>query len=251
MRGYHRLQEALLYWCDLSIRYKGCWYNIRTKESKETKRLPPPFLSFSNKGHRITIDLHPQWEPKQQYFGVVKLPLPRSAAASNLVMWLAAWGMPMEYIESERIGFAKLYRKIGLMHSTRSAQLKRTLREVQGHYRDRWGLEMDYSVKGDWITFYWEKIVAASPPTTPPAKEPVKRVQRIERVQRKERVAARVSGEPYNQIEPEWERTLWHNDDGVGTYYYENNKTGEVLREIEFDRRFGRSPPPVKKEMYR
>src|ERR1700683_5483204 len=40
--GYHRLQEALLYWCDLSIRYKGCWYNIRTKESKETKRLPPP-----------------------------------------------------------------------------------------------------------------------------------------------------------------------------------------------------------------
>jgi hypothetical protein len=78
----------------------------------------------------------------------------------------------------------------------------------------------------------------------------VKRVQRIERVQRKERVTARVSDELYNQIEPQWERTPCHNEDGVRGYLYENSATGEVLREIEFEQRFGRSPPPVKKEKY-
>jgi hypothetical protein len=252
--GYQRLHDALHYWRELSIRYLSCWYDLSTKKSKETKRLPPPFLSFSNKqGHRISIDLDPQWETMQDiYFGLLKLPLPRSAAACNMVMWLAAWGMPAEVIISEKILFATLYRKIGLLHSTRSAQLKRTITEVQTYYRDRWGLEMnsESSVIGDWIRLYWERIVAASPTTTPHPKEAVKRVQRVERVQRKERVTARVSDEPYNQIEPEWERTPCHNEDGVRGYHYENNKTGDVLTEIEFERRFGRSPPPLKKEKY-
>jgi hypothetical protein len=64
-------------------------------------------------------------------------------------------------------------------------------------------------------------------------------------------VTARLSDEPYNQIE--WERTRWHHDDGnegAYVYRYENNNTGDVLTEIEFERRFGRSPPPLKKEKY-
>jgi hypothetical protein len=157
--GYQRLHDALHYWRELSIRYLGCWYNLSTKNKNETKRLPPPFLSFSNKqGHRVTIDLHPEWKMMQDlYFGVLRLPLPRSATACNLVMWLANWGAPPECLASEKILVAILYRKIGLLHSTRSAQLKRALAEVQVYY-DRWGYEMKKSDEGDWITFYWKKI---------------------------------------------------------------------------------------------
>jgi hypothetical protein len=246
--GYQRLHDSLDYWCELSILYRECWHKVGQKE-KITKRLPAPLQSVSKEGHCVSIVLDQQWET-MKYFGVLKLPLPRSAAASNLVMWLAAWGMPIEFRESERTEFATLYGKIGLTHSTRSAKLKRTLLEVQTYYRDRWRDEMDYAVKGDWITFYWEKIVVASPTTTPHVKEPVKRVQRIERVQPKERVTARVSDEAFIQIEPEWERKPCHNEWGERGYYYENDKTGDVLSEIEFLQHFGRSPPPVKKEKY-
>ena len=81
-------------------------------------------------------------------------------------MWLAAWGMPAEVIISEKINFGTLYRKIGLLHSTRSVQLKRTLIEVQTYYRDRWGSEMDYAIEGAWITFRWEKIEVVPLPET-------------------------------------------------------------------------------------
>jgi hypothetical protein len=167
-RNRQKVKEALTLWSDLMIRFNE-WYvptryryvekdgtafdvwrkgrqpKFVAEPERVARQLPPPIRSLDLKGRRIQIVIDSEWiKFGRSYFTRVSLPLPREAAAQNLVLalltshsWTGDYGEKQTYHRWVR----KLCRKIGLNHGDRNLSLERAI-DVARDWFERRGIDL-------------------------------------------------------------------------------------------------------------
>jgi hypothetical protein len=162
---------SLELWSDLTIRFET-WYFPGNKidgrwhpGTRGPKKLRPPVRSFRVIGHRVRVVIEDSWlEKHPKYWERVPLPLPRQAAAQNLVLSLATslkWtpddeGVPGEVTFAYKRGVRQLCRKVGLNHTTRNRVFRQAIKAAQVWFEANGG-ELDYTEQHGQIVFYFKK----------------------------------------------------------------------------------------------
>lgn len=182
-----RVREALGYWSVARICFDN-WYSpncftyldaegrsfsksAKGLQQKRTKRsargprkLPPPveWLEWQSRGVRVRINR--EWcEMQQRYFEKIPLPLPRNAAAQNLILCLLVSMLRYDSRENRTDPHftyprkvRRLCRKIGLNHSTRNRVLRHVIDDAAAWFRQNGGALTAY-IKDGSVTFAMKK----------------------------------------------------------------------------------------------
>jgi hypothetical protein len=169
-----KLRDALILWSNLAIRFQQ-WriprrYSYVDKEGvrfseyrKGTRKrdagepkyvsleLPPPVAHLTLHKVGFAISIAREWrEQAERYFAMLPLPLPRDAAAQNLVVALRTSQFETQRydVDGEEPFIAKaspprrirkLCRKLGLDHRNRSARLERAITGAENWFSDHGG----------------------------------------------------------------------------------------------------------------
>lgn len=136
-RNIRKLNDALVLWSNLVIRYKQ-WYFPKDRDPYGPRKLPPPFELVE--GTRISVSREWCQLLDSGYFADVYLPLPKGAAAQNLVLMLFAHSDMTELRRRVR----PLCRKIGLHNNDSAEKLRHAFSEVDDWFwkRLRWYLNL-------------------------------------------------------------------------------------------------------------
>jgi hypothetical protein len=133
-RERRRVRDSINYLQAVSIRF-ATWYEGGRRTER---RLRPPITGMRLRGQRVVIQLDHDWvrlARARAYYVNVPLPLPRTAAAQNLVVHLTAWAQEDQDSHGEGIPLERdrawLTRKLGLDHSRRNAVLESALAAAQ------------------------------------------------------------------------------------------------------------------------
>ena len=147
------------------------------------KKLAPPLRLDLGSARRVRVhisqDWSQDWQGQQQnkYYEKLPLPLPRTAAAQNLVLCVSASKMQLdpEDFDSWHTGprsVRSLTRKLGVNHSTRNLVLQNALDEADAWFRQHGGM-LVHAIKHGRINFVLTKPDEPRPVRQPTPTEPV------------------------------------------------------------------------------
>jgi hypothetical protein len=150
-RGRARVEDSLLYWACVSIRWSR-WYQDR---HHVRLLLPPPIEDAERSGNRVIITLDPDWHRLARaggYYGWLPLPLPPRAAAQNLVLLILTQDLSRSAESNDELWISLdlyfdqlapltkamdrwwLTRKLGLLHKQRNNVLNRAIDQAAGWF---------------------------------------------------------------------------------------------------------------------
>lgn len=163
-RNRSKCKDSLLLWSTLSIRFME-WYapnqaeyidqdgNVHARymrgtrkrykadnlARRELRQLPPPITINSARNRPLRISINREWiELSQSYFAKIPIPLPRDAAAQNLVVVILTsrqWRGDYGELQTHPRKVRPLCRKIGLEHNNRASKLRRTIASAQQWFK--------------------------------------------------------------------------------------------------------------------
>ena len=142
-------------------------------------KLAPPLRLDLGSARRVRVhisqDWSQDWQGQQQnkYYEKLPLPLPRTAAAQNLVLCVSASKMRLdpEDFDSWHTGprsVRSLTRKLGVNHSTRNLVLQNALDEAEAWFRQHGGM-LVHAIKHGRINF-----VLTKPDEPRPVRQPTR-----------------------------------------------------------------------------
>lgn len=190
-----RLNKSLAFWSVATLSFEFWFYPQKILKSGRIKhrrtgpqKLPPPFKVI-DRGKGLSVTISATWlELGPHYSQMTPLPLPRTAAAQNLVLCLL---VSIKDNEPRRI--RELCRKIGLNHRTRGYVLDNALECARTYYATHNG-DLYWKKNGRTITF------AITQPEKPTVKRAsVKENSAIELEPRKQEAPKRKPSSPKNR----------------------------------------------------
>jgi hypothetical protein len=137
--------------------------------------LPPPLKSFAfaERGGRVELKLDPAWRELQcgGYIQKVPLPLPRTAAAQNVVLLLLVSAVNDTSSDGAEITFRRKLRRfchaLGLDHRRRNRVLEHALASACAWFKQQGG-ELEPVTKDGKIIFIMQRPKRRKPPEQKP-----------------------------------------------------------------------------------